>query len=280
MNVPAPAPALATTTPLTPAYARVAEVLPGLRITEDEAPRRGAGWAQAAGLAAGGAELAAFLAEDAAQIRRDYGREGRGDVVAGFALHRYGWPAAVLFTAPYFLLRRVPRLSVGDVAFHRGEGRMSVRRTTFSCLPDDPAAGHPDARVVPGEEALRAAVRQAAAEHFEPLLAAFGPHMRRGRRALWGTVTDELTESLWYVGHLLGEEGRAKAEAALLLPGGTAPYPGGAGFRELRGPEGQSLPTRDRASCCMFFTLRPEDTCVTCPRTCDADRVRRLTANS
>ena len=279
MNVPATAPALVTT-PLTPAYARVAEVLPGLRISEDEAPRRGTGWTRAAGLAAGGAELSAFLAEDAAQIRRDYGREGRPDVVASFALHRYGWPAAVLFTAPYFLLRRVPWLSVEDVAFHRGQGRMSVRRTAFSCLPDDPAAGHPQARVVSDEEALRAAVRQAAAEHFGPLLAAFGPHMRRGRRALWGTVTDELVESLWYVGHLLGEEARAKAEAQVLLPGATAPYPGGAGFRELRGPEGQPLPTRDRASCCMFFTLRPEDTCVTCPRTCDEERIRRLTANS
>lgn len=68
-------------------------------------------------------------------------------------------------------------------------------------------------------------------------------------------------------------------ELDLLLPGTTKPYVGTAGFRELRGPGGESLPTRDRASCCFFYTLRPEDTCVTCPRTCDADRVRRLSAS-
>jgi hypothetical protein len=28
----------------------------------------------------------------------------------------------------------------------------------------------------------------------------------------------------------------------------------------------------------MFYTVRPEDTCATCPRTCDADRVGRLAA--
>jgi hypothetical protein len=28
----------------------------------------------------------------------------------------------------------------------------------------------------------------------------------------------------------------------------------------------------------MFYTLEPEDTCVTCPRTSDADRVTKLTA--
>ncbi|MGW3402317.1 (2Fe-2S)-binding protein, partial [Streptomyces zhihengii] len=46
--------------------------------------------------------------------------------------------------------------------------------------------------------------------------------------------------------------------------------------REIAVPDGDPLPTRDRASCCMFYTLRPEDTCATCPRTCDADRVERL----
>jgi hypothetical protein len=55
---------------------------------------------------------------------------------------------------------------------------------------------------------------------------------------------------------------------------------GAAGFRELSGPAGEPLPTRDRASCCLFYTLRPEDTCVTCPRTCDADRVAKLSAAS
>jgi hypothetical protein len=93
-------------------------------------------------------------------------------------------------------------------------------------------------------------------------------------------ATDEIVEGLWYVAHLLGEQERALRELELLLPGATKPYAGAAGFRELTGPDGESLPTRDRASCCMFYTVRPEDTCATCPRTCDADRVTRLLSAS
>lgn len=93
-------------------------------------------------------------------------------------------------------------------------------------------------------------------------------------------ATDEIVEGLWYIAHLLGEETRARTELERLLPGATKPYVGAAGFRELTGPNGESLPTRDRASCCLFYTLRPEDTCVTCPRTCDSDRVKRLATAS
>ncbi|MGW2042743.1 (2Fe-2S)-binding protein [Streptomyces virginiae] len=265
------------------AYARLADVYGGLRVVEraaHEPSPRGAGWVGADELAAGGPALDAFLAWDNAQVLRDYGTQARPDVVASFGLHRYAWPACLLITLPWFLDRRVPRLPVSEVAFHRTLGRMSVHVESFACLPDDPAAVLPGARVVPDEEALREEVRAAVAQHLGPVLEGFGPRMRRGRRALWGMATDEVVESLWYVGHLLGEERRTMAELEALLPGSTAPYTGGAGFRTLSGPDGRELPTRDRASCCFFYTIRPEDTCVTCPRTCDADRVTRLTADA
>ncbi|MFE3516479.1 (2Fe-2S)-binding protein [Streptomyces sp. NPDC059166] len=272
----APAPS-----PLTAAYERLAEVFPGLRadvlVGDAEAPT-GGGWVGAADLAAGGAALEEFLAWDDEQVLRDYGTRARPDVVASFGLHRYAWPACLLVTLPWFTHRRVPRIPVGDVFFHRGLGRLALRVEEFACLPDDPAAGQPGAHVVADEAALRAEVLDAVARHIEPVLDGFRPRMRRGKRALWGMATDEIVEGLWYVAHLLGEEDRAMRELELLLPGTTKPYVGTAGFRELTGPEGQSLPTRDRASCCLFYTVRPEDTCVTCPRTCDADRVRKLAA--
>ncbi|MGW7436578.1 (2Fe-2S)-binding protein [Streptomyces sp. NPDC054849] len=269
--------------PVADAYARLAEAYAGLRVVEraahDPAPR-GAGWVGADELAAGGPALDAFLAWDNAQVLRDYGTQARPDVIASFGLHRYAWPACLLITLPWFLHRRVPRLPVDEVAFHRTLGRMAVHIDSFACLPDDPAAALPGARVVPDEEALRGEVRAAVAQHLGPVLDGFGPRMRRGRRALWGMVTDEVVESLWYIGSLLGEERRAMAELEALLPGSTAPYTGGAGFRTLAGPDGRELPTRDRASCCFFYTISPEDTCVTCPRTCDAERVTRLAAAS
>ncbi|MGP4000453.1 (2Fe-2S)-binding protein [Streptomyces sp. 8N706] len=277
MSVAPAVPALASS-PVATAYARLAEVFPGLRVTE-EPPRSGGGWVTATELAAGGPALDTFLAWDDTQVRRDYGQRARPDVVAGFGLHRYAWPACLLFTVPWFLLRRVPRVPVGQVSYQRTAGRMTVRVRDFACLPDDPAAALPNARVVPDEAALRAEVREAVAEHLAPVLDGFRPRMRRGRRALWAMATDEIVEGLWYVGHLLGEEPRAMSELERLLPGSTLPYTGGSAFRKLTGPCGEALTTRDRASCCLFYTLRPEDTCVTCPRTCDADRVARLTAS-
>ncbi|MCX5086056.1 (2Fe-2S)-binding protein [Streptomyces sp. NPDC056121] len=281
--MPFPASAPVATSALTPAYTRLTEVFTGLRITElaeTEQPPQGSGWVAAAQLAEGGPALDAFLAWDNAQVLKDYGQQARPDVVASFGLHRYAWPACLLVTVPWFLDRRVPRFPVTNVAFQRTLGRMAVRVTDFACLPGDPAAALPGAHVVPDEEALRAEVRAAVADHLGPVLTGFGPRMRRGPRALWGMATDEIVESLWYIAHLLGEERRAMRELDLLLPGTAKPYVGKPAFRELTGPEGQSLPTRDRASCCLFYTLRPEDTCVTCPRTCDADRVARLSATA
>ncbi|MGX2993813.1 (2Fe-2S)-binding protein [Streptomyces sp. JNUCC 64] len=278
-NVPSGVHAVAAPSPVAASYARLTEVFPGLRVEEltpGERQPEGGGWVSAARLAGGGPELDAFLAWDEAQVLRDYGQRARPDVIATFGLHRYSWPACLLVTVPWFLHRRVPRFPASRVSFQRALGRMSVRVGTFACLPDDPLAGHPDARVVPDAEALRAEVRAAVAEHLEPLLAGFGPRMRRRGRALWGMATDEVVEGLWYVSHLLGEEERGIRELEALLPGSTGPYVGGAGFRTLTSPQGRSLPTRDRASCCLFYTLRPEETCVTCPRTCDGDRVSRL----
>ncbi|ELS57598.1 (2Fe-2S)-binding protein [Streptomyces viridochromogenes] len=275
---------------LTDAYTRLTEALPGLDITQptaDEELPHTHGWHTAASLAEGGSDLDAFLAWDDAQILRDYEQSARPDVVASFGLHRYAWPACLLITVPWFLLRRVPRYPVTHVSYDRTApglplGRLAARPTTFACLPGDPAALLPGARVAPDEEALRAEVRAAVAEHLEPVLAGFGPRMRRRGRALWGMATDEVVEGLWYVAHLFGdgEQDRARRELELLLPGATKPYVGSAAFRELTGPNGESLPTRDRASCCMFYTLRPEDTCATCPRTCDADRVTKLLATA
>jgi len=279
---------------ITSSYARLSAVYPGLRIAAAP-PRTGGGWTTAAELAGGGRAVDAFVARDTDQVTYDHGRPPRPDVAATLALHRYLWPACLLFTVPWFLHRRVPRLPVGDVSFHRASGRMTVRARSFSCLPGDPAARRSGARTVSSPGALRDELRAAVAEHAAPVLEGFRPLLRRGPRALWGMVTDEITEGLWYVGQLLGQEERAVRELAALLPGGTAPYVGAAGFRRPAAEDGSAEPggtpadvpsgepasgaaTRTRLTCCLFYTIGPADTCVTCPRTCAPDRNRRPAA--
>ncbi|MFE3855535.1 (2Fe-2S)-binding protein [Streptomyces griseorubiginosus] len=279
-----PAPRQAVASAVTASYARLTEALPALTVTElpPHTPLPATdGWIRAADLAENATALDAFLAWDDEQVLRDHRQQGRPDVIAGFGLHRYAWPAALLFTAPWFLHRRVPRYPVTHVSYDRTRGPMAlaVHPGALACLPDDPAAALPGAYTVPDEESLRAELRDAIAEHMAPLLTAFGPRMRRRGRALWGMVTDEIVEGIWYVAELLGESEKRRAERELerLLPGTVKPYVGSPAFRVLAGPDGAALPTRDRVSCCMYYTLAPDDTCVTCPRTCDTDRIAKLT---
>lgn len=175
--------------PCTASYARLTEVFPALRVRETgpggELPG-GPEWVPAARLAEGGAVLEDFLAREAERAELEYGLRPRPHVVATFALHRYAWPLCLLVTVPWFLHRRVPRVPVESVTRHRAGGELAVRIEEFACLPDDPAAGAPGARVVPDEEALRAEVRAAVAEHLTPVLEGFRRHVRRGPRALWG----------------------------------------------------------------------------------------------
>lgn len=252
------------------AYARLTAVFAGLRVHQGP-PRVGGGWVRSGDLVADPAAVRLLIAREAADGEREYGTPLRGDVAASFALHRYAWPACVLMTVPWFLERRVPRLPTGNVSFHRGEGRMTVLVGEFSCLPGDPAAALPSARVVPDEEALRVALRAAVAEHLGPVLAAFRPRVRRGPRALWSMATDEIAEGLWHLGLLFGEEERAVADLAALLPGRTPPFAGTAGFRPgaVAGADpGAPGFTRTRQSCCLYYTVRPAEMCGTCPRTC------------
>ncbi|PBC71760.1 FhuF-like iron-sulfur protein [Streptomyces sp. TLI_235] len=247
--------------PLAGAYRRLTDAHPALRVRLAPLPS-GADWVTAGELTRDPEAVRAAIAFDAEAGERDHGTPLRPDVAAGFCFHRWMWPAALAFTLPWFLERRVPRLPVGRVAFHRARGELTVDPVELVGLPGDPLAAEGLLRTVPDEAALRAELLDALAEHMEPMVATFRPWVRRGPRTLWGTATDDVVEGLWFVAGQLGEEERAVAELTALLPGGgPAPYVGGASFRATDG-----IRTRTRATCCLFYTVDPNGLCFTCPR--------------
>ncbi|HEY5832975.1 (2Fe-2S)-binding protein [Streptomyces sp.] len=222
--------------------------------------------------------LDAFVDAEAGRIRERHGHMPRRDVAASRALHDYLWSVSLLMSGVWYLERRVPRVHPREVRVELATGAFEVvPGSGFACLPDDPAAGRmPGARVVADEEALRAELRAAVADHVRPLLTAIGPHLRRGPRALWGMAGDDLVSAVWYLGRVLDQEERAVQAATELLPAGIPPFPGGAGFRLLTGRDGKRYPTRNRLGCCLYYTLDAAQACLNCPRTGDTERLRRL----
>jgi FhuF 2Fe-2S C-terminal domain len=242
-------------------------------------PLRQAGsWVEATELAQSPDALDALIDAEAARLQYRFRHAPRRDTAASRALHDYAWSVSLLMSGPWYLHRRVPRIRPHDIRVNLATGAFEITPGPgFCCLPGDPAADRlPSVRTLAHEQALHAELRAAVADHMRPLLAAIGPSVRRGPRALWGMVADDLVSGIWHLGRLLGQEEQAVRAATDLLPRALPPFPGGAGFRRLAGSDGRSHTTRTRLGCCLYYTIRPAEACLTCPRTCDAERVRRL----
>ncbi|MER5636874.1 (2Fe-2S)-binding protein [Kitasatospora sp. NPDC002227] len=192
---------------------------------------------------------------EAARIEAGYGKRPRTHVAASRFLHHYLWSATLLLSGPWYLAGQVPRPA---------EPRIEIATGRFALCPPQGEPGDP------------AALRAAVAAQLGPVLAAFQSYVKRGPRALWGMAADDLASGLWYLGRVLGEEERGAELAGLVLPGDTPPFPGAADFRRLPGTEGRSHLTRTRLGCCLYYAVRPAEACLTCPRTEDGERVRRL----
>jgi hypothetical protein len=94
-------------------------------------------------------------------------------------LTRVTWPAIAL----YVLERRVPRVTLDNLALHRDGERIvgtALSHPFFALLPGDPAANHQDAEVVSDEAALYARLKEWL---FEANLNIVIPALRRAARA-------------------------------------------------------------------------------------------------
>ncbi len=220
----------------------------------------GGQWVQGGSLATDFAVIERMIEAEEQRAVEAYGTAPRRDVAATWVLRRYAFTACLAMSAPWFLERRVPRVALDRVAYAWQDRELVVEADEIICLPGDSIARRADVRAVADEEALGAELRGVVAAHLAPVLDAFGPVMRRRPRSIWGLATDQLASGLWHLGTALGRPAAAAAAANVLLPGGTPPYLGGAGFRP--GPDS----ARTQTTCCLFYTVRPDELCATCPR--------------
>jgi hypothetical protein len=189
---------------------------------------------------------------------------------AGYVMVWYlsvpGYLAALMFHHE----RRVPSLRPEHLSFRTARPRphpdsIAVLDGRFVCLPDDPAAGTPDATVVPDERTLAAVLRGRFTAHAARFVSAFGPTVRFGRHTLWAAATDALDDAMLLAGRYGGDEAAGVVDGALLLPARYAPLTSASTMRPV--PDSHTEWTRRRESCCFHYLLEcGKGPCSTCPR--------------
>ena len=207
-------------------------------------------------------------------LRSQYG-DSPDRTTAGYVMSWYLTVPSYLAGLLFHHERRVPSLRPEDLAFRMAEPRphpdaIAVLAPAFVCLPDDPAAGTPEATVVADERALAAVLRGRFAAHATRFAEVFGPQVRFGKRMLWAAATDALDNALWLSGRYGGDEGAGVLDAALVLDDGPAPFTSASTLRAVHPADGGPLEwTRRRESCCFHYLLDGgQGTCSTCPRVC------------
>ncbi len=231
------------------------------------------GWTTIAGLA-GDPDL---LEDLMSRIERGCGAENRA--YSGTTLLRgYLWRVLVSAVALLLAERRLPNLRAENVALRFGEGGfaedLAFAGPRFAALPDDPEASHPDAVVLPSEDAMLDLLSETlAGTHLPAIVPALrGLRVRRGTRVLWRAAADVCTEAFMYVGQGMGREERALGLGKRLLSGPS--LPGSTNYYLFEHAGGSEM-TRVRNTCCLYYKVA-DGACFTCPRTTHKERLRRM----
>ena len=196
--------------------------------------------------------------------RDRWGTENRHLAGSGFIvayLTRLTYP----LISQYVLERRVPDVSLGNLAFHANGQRIdgtALSRPWYAALPDDPASGHQDALVVPDEAALYARLKEWL---FDSNLELAIPSLRRAARASlkvsWNAVASSCAQVFHRLYYLVEEPELVVRDAEAFFGDPSSPA-----YRQVtmqviehRGKRGYFA---RRAGCCLWW--RGEGTKVYC----------------
>lgn len=196
-----------------------------------------------------------------------------------YLIGEYSWYVPAVAVTAYLAERRVPDLSLDNLALRFGkytwhEGgesgeaeRIEVRFLggRFAALPDDPAANHPDAVIVPDHNALREWLRITLEAHLTPLIEHINARTRLGRHAQWCLVADSCAALFLHGGQSLEDELRGKAEALAFVKAHGSPMKNPkTDFVSLQYLEHRET-FRTRGGCCRYYTVAEDGyKCTTC----------------
>ena len=212
------------------------------------------------------------------------------NTIGGALLQEYQWPLIAAAVGCFLVDRRVPDLQPEHIrlyvpatepAAEEGEhhARIAFCSGHFVALPDDPAADHPDATLVPDLAALRDNLRTGLESHFGWVIERLSQAVGCNPRGLWLYVTDRIAGTLsWLMQEQDKQIGLRRIEPEfnrLLRVAGSPLVSKKVGFFELTYKE-QTHVYLDRATCCYWYKTDGGDYCTTCPHRTKEDRNAQL----
>lgn len=205
------------------------------------------------------------------------------NIVASSLLQSYQWQVLASAVACYLFERRVPDLDAASVCLHyNDEGEADAVIFTggrFVALPDDPAAGHPDALVVADIQSLRHALRAGIEAHLGQTIEQLCARLGSKPRGLWLNVADSCAGTLtWLIQQQDEAAGVARIAAevdALIRAPGSPLNTKQLALIEITLHEHTQV-FLDRASCCYWYKTEGGEYCSTCPHRTPEDRNEQL----
>lgn len=210
---------------------------------------------------------------------------------AAYFINQYSWYLPATAITAYLTEQRVPDLVPTNVALrivrytwhHEGKSgeaeQLHIRFLggSFACLPDDPAANHPDAVILPDQKALRDWLRTTLEAHFSPLIGQVATLTRLGRNAQWRLVADSCALLFLYAGRALNAELFGISEGHTLIQAPHSPLANPQTGYITLSCEGQTDTFRTRGGCCRYYTVSEVgEKCSTCVLHKPEDRDRLL----
>jgi hypothetical protein len=200
--------------------------------------------------------------QDALRRQGGYWRTESAFLSAALFMLGYTHPLAHLALCGFYAGQRVPDVSGGNYAVclddDGGIESFRLLAPRFAALRDDPAAGHPDAFVVPDRESLRAwLISRLHDQHLTPLFTKVRTLTKLSANVLWGNVA-----SIWAAAlEKVTSEGLVTLEQALaekteLLDQLGSPLRGRVSVYSLESKELRRLFHR-RNTCCQKY-LHPD----------------------
>lgn len=208
-------------------------------------------------------------------------------VIASTLLSSYIWGIAVTALAAFLYERRVPDLTPRHLRLHWNDeyafsDAVAYTGRRFACLPHDPAAGHPDATVVPDLDALRRYLREQFEKHVATAIERISRYTGLRSRALWPTVADRCAATILWLSENLPDDGHAydvRREVEALVQKPESPLHNKiTGILAVELSPGDTVLRVKRAACCHAYRMDNHSYCDTCPHLPAEEQIDQIQA--